>query len=292
MSQALLDVTAPPETAEVFQSPRRRSKFKMPSYKFAPAAIYVFLAIFGPLFAPWSGTSVVGSPNLVPNGTYLFGTDGSGLDVLSRVIDGTRNDLIIAGMTVLLATVVGIIVGLFVGMNESRRGPFGIIARGVSRGLDLLQAIPAIVIGLVLVAFFGRSLATLGVALSVILAPNQARLVRTEVLRVRSEAYLDAARMAGETEFALTVRHVLPNASWPAMENSSVVFGAAILLTATLGFLGVGLHPPTPEWGAMISTAASDALVGRWWSGLFPALAITGCVYSFSVAGQHLFGRK
>jgi peptide/nickel transport system permease protein len=292
MNRALSEVVILPEPAEVHPSPQQRFKFKMPSYKFAPAAIYVFLAIFGPLFAPWSGTSVVGPPNLEPNGSYLFGTDGSGLDAFSRVIDATRNDLIIGGITVVLASVVGISVGLFIGMNESRRGLLGLIARGASRGLDLLQAIPAIVIGLVLVAFFGRSLATLGIALSLILAPNQGRLVRTEVLRVRSEAYLDSARMAGETEFALTARHVLINASWPAMENASVVFGAAILLTATLGFLGVGLHPPTPEWGAMISTAASDALVGRWWSGLFPAVAIAGCVYSFSVAGHQLFGRQ
>jgi peptide/nickel transport system permease protein len=292
MSQVLLEAAVPPERAEAPQPARRRFAFTMPSYKFGPAAIFVFLAVFGSLLAPWSGTTVVASPSLTPSGSHLFGTDSSGLDVLSRVIDGTRNDLLIGGMTVLLATVIGIIVGLLVGMNESRRGPLGSLARGVSRALDLLQAIPAIVIGLVLVAFFGRSIVTLGIALSVILAPTQARLVRTEVLRVRSEAYLDAARMAGETELALTARHVLPNASWPALENASVVFGAAILLTATLGFLGVGLHPPTPEWGAMISTAASDAEVGRWWSGLFPALAIAGCVYAFSVAGQQLFGKK
>jgi peptide/nickel transport system permease protein len=98
--------------------------------------------------------------------------------------------------------------------------------------------------------------------------------------------------MSGERELALAARHVLPNASWPALENMSVVFSAAMLLTATLGFLGVGLHPPTPEWGSMISSGASDAAVGRWWPALFPAAAIVACVFVFAAAGQRAFGRK
>jgi peptide/nickel transport system permease protein len=260
--------------------------------RLVPALLFVAVAIAGPWFVPWSPVEVVGGPSQAPNGTYYLGTDSSGLDVFSRVVAATRNNLEIGLATGVIATVAGIMIGLAVGMNESRRGPLGIAARAASRGLDLLQAIPAIVIGLVLVAFFGSSVFTLTLAMAVILAPNQARLVRTEVLRVRSEAYLDAARMAGERELSLTVRHVLPNASWPALENTTVVFGAAILLTATLGFLGVGLHPPTPEWGSMISSSASDAAVGRWWPALFPALAIVVCVFAIAAAGQQLFGRK
>jgi peptide/nickel transport system permease protein len=194
--------------------------------------------------------------------------------------------------TALISTVAGIAVGLVIGMNESRGGVIGFAARGLSRGLDLVQAVPAVVIALALVAFFGTTIFSMTIALAVILGPNQARLVRTEVLQVRTEAYLDAARMAGERELTLTVRHVLPNASWPALENTTLVFGAAILLTATLGFLGVGLKPPTPEWGSMISTGASDAAVGRWWSALFPAVAIVIAVGAFSIAGQRAFGRR
>jgi peptide/nickel transport system permease protein len=279
-------------TTEPIGAPAKHRRFDLRKLKCLPAGIFVFIAIFGPWFAPFSGTLVIGRSDLPPNGTYFFGTDDSGLDVFSRVIDATRNDLVIAGVTAALATAVGIIVGLLVGMNESRGGPLGYLARGVSRGLDLLQAIPAIVIGLVLVAFFGRTIETLSLALSIILAPNQARLVRTEVLRVRGEAYLDAARMSGETELALTARHVFPNASWPALENASVVFGAAIILTAALGFLGVGLHPPTPEWGSMLASGTSDAEVGRWWPFLFPGLAIMACVLSFSIAGNQFFGKK
>jgi len=246
-----------------------------------PAGVFILIAIIGPSVIPWSATKVVGATDIPPNAAHYFGTDSSGLDIFSRVVAATRNDLMIAIATAIMATLAGIAIGLIVGMNESKRGPLGFLARGMSRALDLVQAVPAIVIGLVL-----------ALALAVILAPNQGRLVRTEVLRVRSEAYLDAARMSGEGELAVAVRHVLPNASWPALENASVVFSAAILLTATLGFLGVGLHPPTPEWGSMISTAASDAAVGRWWPGLFPAAAIVACVFAFAGAGQRLFGRK
>jgi peptide/nickel transport system permease protein len=259
---------------------------------YLPAAVIVLIAIVGPWLVPFSATDVVGQPNVSPNETHLLGTDSSGLDVFSRVLAATRNDILIAVVTALISTVAGIAVGLVIGMNESRGGLIGFIARGLARGLDLLQAIPAVVIALALVAFFGTSILSMTIALAIILGPNQARLVRTEVLQVRTEAYLDAARMAGEPELALTIRHVLPNASWPALENATLVFGAAILLTATLGFLGVGLKPPTPEWGSMISTGASDAAVGRWWSALFPAVAIVIAVGAFAIAGQRAFGRR
>jgi peptide/nickel transport system permease protein len=259
---------------------------------YLPAAVIVLIAIVGPWVVPFSATDVVARPNLTPDGTHLMGTDTSGLDVFSRVLAATRNDILIAVATAFIATVAGIAGGLVIGMNESRGGLIGFVARGLARGLDLVQAVPAVVIALALVAFFGTSILSMTIALAVILGPNQARLVRTEVLQVRTEAYLDAARMAGERELTLTIRHVLPNASWPALENVTLVFGAAILLTATLGFLGVGLKPPTPEWGSMISTGASDAAVGRWWSALFPAVAIVIAVGAFAIAGQRAFGRR
>lgn len=260
--------------------------------KCSPAVVFILVAIFGPFFAPWSGTQVVGPPDVAPNSKYLFGTDSAGLDVFSRVVDATRNDLTIGAVTTVLATAAGIAIGLAVGMNESRRGSLGQVARTMSRGLDLFQAIPAIVIASAIVAFFGRSMVILTFGISVLVSPGQARLVRTEVLKVRGEAFIDAARLAGESNFGLTVRHVLPNSAWPALVNSSALFATAILLTATLGFLGIGVQPPTPEWGSMLSTAVSDAEVGRWWPGLFPAAAITACVVSLSAARRQLFERK
>jgi len=257
-----------------------------------PMVAVFIIAIIGPWIVPLSPTEVAGSPNLSPGGAFPFGTDSTGLDVFSRTIAAFRNDIVIATLTSLISTTVGILLGLLIGMNESRRGLLGWVARFLVRVLDLIQAVPAVVIALALVAVVGTSVFSLTIALAIILTPNQARMVRTEVLKVRTDAYVDAARMAGESEFALTMRHVLPNASWPALENASLVFGAAILIAATLGFLGVGLQPPTPEWGAMISTGASDAAVGRWWSFVFPAIALVIAVGSFALAGQRVFGRR
>ncbi len=128
---------------------------------------------------------------------------------------------------VLLATAGGVALGLLVGMNESRRGLLGVLARGLARLIDLVQAVPAVLIGLVLVAFYGGNLPTLIAAISIVLLPIQMRLVRVEVLRVRGEAFVDAARMAGMSELGLTVRTVLPNSSRAALENVSVVFALA-----------------------------------------------------------------
>jgi peptide/nickel transport system permease protein len=256
----------------------------------APAALLI-LAIAGPWITPWSATEVVGTPLTPPGQDYWFGTDSSGLDIFSRVIASTRNDVQIALFTAIVATAVGLAVGLGIGMNEAKSGVSGLLARFAARSLDVMQAIPSIVIGLSLVALFGASTLTMTLALAVILFPNQARLVRTEVLRVRGEQYLDSARMAGLSELQLTIRHVMPNSSWPALENISVVFSSAIMVTAALGFLGVGLAPPTPEWGSMISAGASDAAVGRWWPAFFPAIAMMACVFAVAGAGHHLFGR-
>jgi peptide/nickel transport system permease protein len=127
----------------------------------------------------------------------------------------------------------------------------------------------------------------------VVLLPSQARVVRSETLRVRGEAYVEAARISGFSEPRLIVRHVLPNVSWPALENTTLQFGSAIFVVAALGFLGIGLPVPTPEWGSMISVGAPAAAVGRWWPALFPAAALALTVVCFAVLGHRLFsGRR
>lgn len=249
------------------------------------------VAVAGPALVPFSPIDVVAKPDLAPDGDHLFGSDSAGMDVFSRTVAATTNNLLIGLLTTVLATVAGILLGLLVGMKESGRGPLGWVSRAVARAIDLVQAVPAIVIGLVLIAFFGASVLSLSLALTVVLTPNQARLVRTEVLRVRGEAYLDAARISGEPEYAVIMRHVLPNASWPALENASLVFASAIVLTAGLGFLGVGLNPPTPEWGSMIASGSAAAVAGRWWAALFPALALAATVVVVTAVGQRLFNR-
>lgn len=243
-------------------------------------------AIFAGRVVPYDPTDIVGMPSQPPSGEHWGGTDSTGMDVFSRTVAAARIDVLIALCATVLATGAGVLVGMLIGMNEAGRGPLGLSARGISRGLDLLEAVPTIIISLVVVAFFGMSNVTMVIALAVILTPIQARLTRTEVLRVRTEAYLDAARQTGLGEVAVTLRHALPNSIRPALENSSVVFGITIVLTAALGFLGVGLPPPTPEWGSMITRGAGDAAVGRWWSAGFPAVALCVTVGTVSVLAR------
>ncbi|NQX13361.1 ABC transporter permease [Microbacteriaceae bacterium VKM Ac-2855] len=250
----------------------------------APFALVLLLAIVGPLLVTHDPLRVVGPPSLPPGGEYLFGTDASGMDIFSRVVTATRINVLLAGSAVIVTSVAALTVGLLTGMYESRSGVRAYLARGTSRALDLFDSVPAIIVAMVLVALYGVNPVSLVVTISIIMTPGQARLVRTEVLRIRGEAYLDAARMAGARESTVLLREVLPNASWPTIENASYVFGAAVILTAALGFLGIGLPPPTAEWGSMIAKGASDASVGRWWAALFPALALSGTVAAVTLA--------
>jgi peptide/nickel transport system permease protein len=256
-----------------------------------PAAIIILVAIIAPFFAPYAPDRVTGPASQAPSVAHFFGTDSAGLDIFSRVIWGTRYDLTIAIAAALLCTVIGIAAGLVLGSNEHARGLAGLAARTGTRTFDLIQAVPGLLIGLVVVSFFGASIPSLTVAMALVLAPVQMRLVRVEVLRVRGEAYLDAARMSGQSEARLLVRHVLPNSIWAALENMAYLFATSILLTASLGFVGVGLQPPTPEWGTMLSGGTNDALSGRWWAAAFPAAAIMVTVWAFATASHTLFGR-
>ncbi|MDO8383957.1 MAG: ABC transporter permease [Microbacterium sp.] len=245
-----------------------------------PFLVLVVIAIAGPLLVPFDPERVVGPATMAPSGEHWFGTDATGMDVFSRVIAATRINFFMALIVTVVATILGLVIGLLVGMSEARTGASGVVGRGINRIVDLSDAIPALIVGIVVVGLFGPSILSLTVALSFIMVPNQVRLTRAEVLRVRGDAYVDAARMAGQRPLRIMFRHVLPNACRPAIENSSLVFGISIIVSASLGFLGVGLVPPTPEWGAMIASGVSDVMLGTWWTTLFPALALCVAVAS------------
>ncbi|MDF2443432.1 MAG: peptide/nickel transport system permease protein [Subtercola sp.] len=281
-----------PRAESVTSAPRRRRSPGRRYLALIPFGVLVLVAIVGPLLVPYDPTKVIGPSSAAPGGGFLFGTDSAGMDVFSRTVAATRINVIIALGTTVAATAIGILLGLLIGMNESRSGVSSTLARGTARVVDLIEAVPAVLTGLVIVSFYGSSVLTLTIAMAVILSPIQVRLVRTEVLRVRRESYLDAARMAGDSELKLTMTSVLPNSSWAALENSSVVFAISIILTASLGFIGVGLPPPTPEWGSMLARGATDALVSRWWPAAFPTIGLAFAVVAASLAAHAVFGRS
>ncbi|GAA4709193.1 ABC transporter permease [Pseudonocardia yuanmonensis] len=245
-----------------------------------PFAVLVLLTIVARWVVPFDPETVVAPANLAPDGTHLFGTDSTGMDVFSRTIAAAQVNLVMAVLVTLMATAIGLVLGLVLGMNEAAGGARGLFGRGMTRFTDLTDAVPPLIVGVVVVGLFGPSLVSLSVALALILMPNQVRLTRAEVLKVRGDAYVDAARMAGLLPWQVMIRHVLPNSARPAIENSSNVFGVSIIVSASLGFLGVGLNPPTPEWGVMISNGISDVMLGGWWTTLFPALALCAAVSS------------
>lgn len=260
--------------------------------RLVPFAIVILLAVIGPFLANHSATEVVGGQSEAPSGQFWFGTDANGLDIYSRVVTAFRLDIIIALCITIIATVVAMAIGLVSGMYQANRGVGGILARLLGRAVDLVQSIPVMIAGLVIVSFFGRNAVVITLSLAVVIIPFQARLMRTEVLRTRTDGYIDAARMSGESELRLLIKHVLPNSFRPVIENTSTIFGMAIIFCAALGFLGVGIPTPTAEWGTMLAAGAPDAAVGRWWSVLFPAAALAFSVWSSSVLISAFVGKR
>nr|MDT0659527.1 ABC transporter permease [Micromonospora sp. DSM 115978] len=243
-------------------------------WPWVPLAVVALFAIIGPLLVPFDPEKVVARPSIPPGSNHLMGTDSVGLDVFSRTVSATRLNLTIGLAVALLSSIAGAVTGVLVGMGEERRGLIGRGARTMARTIELSSALPPMLVALAVVAITGPSVTTLTVVIAASLTPNLTRLTRTEVLKVRHDAYLDAARQAGLSEFRMMVRHVFPNSVWPVAETFSITFGSAIMMTAGLGFLGVGVPAPTPEWGAMISRSIADLTFGRWWASGFPALAM------------------
>ncbi len=238
------------------------------------ALLLILVTVFAKAFIPYDPEKVVGMADQPPGGDFKFGTDATGMDIFSRTFAAAQVDITMAFAVTVVSTVIGVLIGLIIGSYESRTGISGWTSRGVTRFLDLTDAIPPLVVGVVIVGLMGASVVSLSVALALIMMPNQARLTRAEVLKVRSDAYVEAGLIAGLRPLQVTMRHVLPNSIRPAIENCSSVFGYSIIVLASLGFLGIGLNPPTPEWGSMISSGVSAVMLGSWWPTLFPALAL------------------
>lgn len=259
---------------------------------FLPAGILVLIALIGPTVLPYDPVDIVGVPSQAPNADHWFGTDQNGMDVFSRVIAAARTNMFVAALAAIGSTLIGIVIGVIGGMNEPVRGLRGFLARTLARSVEILDAVPAIIVGLVLVALFGPSTTTIIVVLIVVSLARQSKLVRTEVLKVRGDSFVDAARMAGALETNIMFTTVLPNSIRPALENFSATFGLAIIVEAALGFLGVGMPPPTPEWGTMIATGAADALNFRWWGAAFPTAALIVTVSSIAIAGSEILRKR
>jgi peptide/nickel transport system permease protein len=240
------------------------------------AAILLFwivCAVVGHAIAPYNPLAQqLLATNAAPSGAHWFGTDPLGRDVLSRVITGARDILIISLLAVILATILGTALGLAMGYLG---GAFDLIS---GRLVEAVLALPSIVIALLFVAAVGPSTTTLTVLVGLVFTPLIARTVRAAVLAERQLDYLSAARLLGENRARIMFGEVLPNVLPAILVEFTVRLGYAVFTVATLSFLGLGIQPPTPDWGADIASNYVGLTAGYWWQVLFPALAIASLV--------------
>ena len=272
---------APSALDRLFGVARRSPTFAV---GFGIILVFGFLAAFADMIAPLPPTLSFPSATLKPPGTeqFVLGSDGNGMDVLSRVIHGSRYAFGIALPAGAIMAVVGIPLGLIAGW----RG--GWVDEVLLRILDVLRAFPTIILALAIVAATGQGFLNVILVVGFLDSPIFARIVRAEVLALRNATFVRAAVAAGNPEWRVLLVHILPNAILGATAQLPLRMAWAVRISATLAFIGIGVQAPAPEWGAMIRQGAEYVISGEWWVALFPGLALIAMVLGLNLAGDGL----
>ena len=244
--------------------------------------IFLMIAIFGPLIAPYGANEqIVQDVRQAPSASHWFGTDNLARDVFSRIILGTRDVFMLAG----IGTSLAVLIGTFLGLISGYRG--GWFDEILMRIFDSLLSLPALLLALLLLGTLGPSRESVLFVIVIVYIPIVARVVRSVVLSVKNRAYVEAARTHGESTSRILFREILP-AVLPALAvESALRFSYAIFLASSLGFLGVGVQPPSPDWGLMVKEAR-DSLSQTPWALYFPALSISTLVISVNLMADGL----
>jgi peptide/nickel transport system permease protein len=230
---------------------------------------FLLMAVFGPLVAPYGFEAQNIAQRLQPpDVAHLLGTDQYGRDIFSRILVGSRDIFLLSGTGTLLAAFIGVSLGLFSGFYGR------LWDEALMRILDVLLSFPPLLFALLLLATVGPSPLNLLLVISVLYVPMLARLARSMVLDLRTKEFVEAARVRGERDLSILFREILPNALGPILVEISVRFSYSIFLVASLGFLGLGVQPPSPDWGLQINEARSFFSIAPWIL-LFPAGAIS-----------------
>ncbi|MEM5461537.1 ABC transporter permease [Paraburkholderia phytofirmans] len=247
--------------------------------------LLAILAIAGPWIVPFPqqalGAVDTASRFQPPSLAHLFGTNELGQDLFTLVLSGSRISLFAGAAIVLLAATVGTVVGAIAGYFR------GWVDEILMRVVDLMLTLPSLILALAVAASLGASLSHTVFAIALSWWPGFARLVRGEVIAKKEEAFVQAARALGATSTRILLRHILPNVMSPVIVKISLDIGFAILSVASLGFIGIGVRPPTPEWGTLLSIARGN-MPDYWWTAIFPGLAIFLAVFGFSLLGDGL----
>ena len=256
-----------------------RSLVRRPAFVFGAVIIgfWILAAIFGQSVAGDPLSQNLLSINQAPSGAHWFGTDQLGRDMLARVIAGSRDVLIIAPLATLLGTVFGTIIGLIMGYLR------GIVDDVIGRVVEAFLALPLVVVGILGVIALGGSNITLIVVIGIVFTPLIARTVRAAVLQESDLDYIAAARLRGENALYIMFVEILPNILAPIVVEFTVRVGYAVFTLVTLSFLGFGLQPPSPNWGADISNNYGLIVNGQWWESLFDGLAIATLVIGINM---------
>ncbi len=241
--------------------------------------LVVGVALLGPAFAPHSSVAILGTPGHGPAGGAPLGLDFIGRDVLSRLLDGGRSTLLLGGAATLLIYLVGIAVGLTAGYAQSIADPL------LMRTVDIFLSFPALLVMLLFVTAFGGGPVVLVGAAALVLFPGVARIVRTATVEVMTRSYVEAAVSWGERAFAIMRREVLPNIVAPIVADLGIRFSWAIILIASVNYLGLGLKPPTADWGLMISENR-EIISSNPLSVLAPAAMLALLVISVNLIGD------
>ncbi len=245
--------------------------------------LLVLVALLGPSLVPFSPLASDSSEALKPpSAAHWFGTDSVGRDVFSRVVVATRLDLLISVSAVTLSFVGGCLIGSLAGFHG------GWFDRLSGRLIDTIMAFPLFVLAMGIVAALGNNVANVVYATAIVNLPFYARLARTEVMVRREAGFVMAARLSGNSGPRILAMQVFPNILPPMMVQISLNLGWAILNAAGLSFIGLGVRPPTAEWGIMVAEGANNIVSGEWWLAMFPGLALMLAVFTFNLLGDGL----
>jgi peptide/nickel transport system permease protein len=262
---------------------RRLSRNAMSLVAFAVIAMVALAVLAAPLLMPYDPDAPDAEHALeAPSARHWLGTDLYGRDQLTRIVYAGRVDLLVA----LGATALALSIGAVLGAVSGYRG--GWIDQLVMRGIDTLQAFPSFILAMGIAAALGNTVTNVVIAIAITHVPIYGRLVRGEMLRIREMEYAEAARTVGNRQRRIIFHHLLPNCFPPVIVQATLAMGFAILTVAALSYIGLGIQPPTSEWGAMTAEGAGYIVSGEWWIFLFPGLAIMATVLSFNLVGDAL----
>lgn len=290
----LVDRTQETAAAETLAALRPKSPLPVALLRFCAhqplgafgAAVLIFavvVAVLAPMLAPYSPTAIeVAEKFTPPFGKQILGTDELGRDVLSRLIFGARISMSVSLLSVGIAISAGTLIGIFSAYSGGKTD------LAIQRLVDTMMAFPAIIMALALMAALGASQTNVIVALVVILLPGAVRVVRSQVLSIKEQDYTLAARAIGAGSTRIMLRHILPNVMATYIVLSTITLGYAIVVEASLSFLGVGIPPDIPSWGGMLNLGATTYIDVSPWLSVFPGITIAVIVFSVNLLGDSL----